>query len=655
VITLEHSPLEELARRARLERRQQTLAAYQRAEDALLRVIGEALFAPPKIGVAEWANQYRQLSAEASPEHGQWIGAKAPYQREPMNAASDPFVRVVVLMWASQTGKTEVGILNPLGYHIDQDPCPILIVEPTLEMADSTMQERILPMLRDTRCLRGKLRAFHARDGSTRKRRKFFSGGFVVLAGANSPVSLASRPVRIVKLNEVDRYPVSARNEGDPCSLAIARCTNFWNKKIVFTSSPTLAGASRIEAAFSDSTQEYWYLPCPSCEHLQVLKWSRLDFATVTLRCERCARGFDKVTWLRQPGRWIAHAQHAHNRGFHLSALISPWIEWEELIAEFRAAKALSDAGDHEKLKVFVNTRLAEVWEDRGERVEHDLYADRREIYPGELPDACLVLTAGIDVQDTRVLYEVVAWGRGRESWGIEYGVIVGEPHDPHTWKQVDEKVLDRIFTYADGAKARIKRICVDSGHATNEVYAYTKARQPRCFAIKGEGGLGKPLIKSFRVTGKERATLFILGVDTGKDEIVSRLRVDKPGPGYCHFPMLPNGEPARGYSEQYFEGLTAEKRVTKFVNGFKTYIWVKRSGDENEPFDCRNYALAALVLSGVNLDTSSRDVSDSGRGQVQVRKATGYGAQGVSASTSSVASINPGKSWGAQKSAVQW
>ena len=228
-----------------------------------------------------------------------------------------------------------------------------------------------------------------------------------------------------------------------------------------------------------------------------------------------------------------------------------------------------------------------------------------------EVPTGVLVLTAGVDVGERILTYEVVGWGRGRESWGIEYGILDGDPREDRVWQLLDQAVYNRTFTYSDGAKMRVKRIAVDSGYASDFVYAYVK-KHSRAIATKGSGGLGKPFILGAGTfTKATRARLQILGVDSGKEEIASRLRVSKPGYGYCHFPQLENGEPIRGYDEEYFKGLKAERRIIRHKHGFRTYEWVKLPSQRNEPFDCRILALAALVMpsSGINLDTMSRDV----------------------------------------------
>lgn len=660
-----------MARTNLFQTKTEALVRAQKAERGAairrtLRLFGrlaKLLRPPPKLSLAQWSDSYRRLSLEASAEPGPWLTDKAPYQREPMNAISSIDTREVVLKWCSQAGKTEIGILNPLGYLIDRDPCPILVVEPTIESAESFATERFGPMVRDTPCLRAKMPEPRTRMSLNRVRKKMFLGGFVAIAGANSPASLAGRPIRVVLFNEVDRYPPSAGLEGDPVSIARKRTTTFWNRKTILNSSPTIQGASRISLAFENSTRERWHLACPNpeCRHPQVLAWDRLRFEDARHRCERCGQFFSRPEWHAQPGQWVAQAEHPTTRGFHLSALASPWIEWEELILEFREAKRQADAGDYEQLKVFINTRLAEEWEERGDRVEHDLYRDRREIYPAQVPDGALVLTAGADVQENRIVYEVVGWGRGKESWGIEYGWVVGDTAGEEVWKLLDEALFNRVFRYGDGAGIQVRRCCIDSGFRSDHVYAYTKARQPRILSVKGEGGIGKPFIKGFGSAKGNRAIIIALGVDTGKTELTSRFNVAHVGPGYCHFPKLDNDEPACGYTLDYFEGLTAEKRITRFEHGFKTYVWVKKSSQANEPFDCRNYALAAVYLphTGIALETMSRDAQSAGPldkppQEKEVRaKAPSWGVQKPGGVANPIP--RPTTQWGVQNRPLEW
>jgi phage terminase large subunit GpA-like protein len=332
-------------------------------------------------------------------------------------------------------------------------------------------------------------------------------------------------------------------------------------------------------------------------------------------RCIECDAHAPKFRWLAGRGEFRPHRTHDERgnkiltRGFYLSGLCNPWLEWEILRDEFLRAVAANNEGDIEPLKAWHNTRMGSVFEDRGERVEVDLFKERREIYQSEIPDGVLVLTAGVDVGDYGLHYEVIGWGKGRESWGIEYGILDGNPREPDVWEMLDQAVLNRTFTTSDQKQMRVRKMCVDSGYASDFVYTYTKPRQPRAVSTKGYGGIGKPLLLGSTFTKGNRARLQILGVDTAKEEIVNRLRVSKPGPGHCHFPMLPNDEPARGYDQEYFKGLCAEQRVTKSKFGHRVYVWVKQPSQRNEPFDARILALAGLALLWpMRLDQMQRD-----------------------------------------------
>ena len=591
--------------------------AYNRNTVAFLDTLLAVVRPASKITLSKWADRYRILSSESSAEPGQWITGKAPYERAIMDAISDPDCPRVVVQKASQVGITDSAILNPIGYFIDEDPCPVLVVQPTIELAEAFSTDRLAPMLRDCPRLRGKVGDPRTRDSSNTLRRKAFKGGYIALGGANSAASLSGRPVRVVLLDEVDRYPASAGTEGNPLQLAIARTSAFWNRKAVIVSSPGIRGVSHVEREMDQSTKEHWYLPCPLCGFFQLLSWDRVRFSDMRHACMECNEHAAKFEWLMNEGEWRAHRPYDERgrpvttRGFYLSGLYNPWIEWDILRDEFVRATHAFDEGDVEPLKAFKNTRLGQLWEDTGHKVDIDLYAHRRETYASEVPDGVLALTAGVDVGDFGLNYEIVGWGQGKESWGIEYGIIDGDPREDEVWHTLDDLVFKRLFYTSDNKPMRVRKMAVDSGYASDYVYAYTKARQPRAISVRGEGGLGKPFIKGAgTLTKSNRARLVTLGVDTGKEEIVNRLMVNNKGAGYCHFPMLANGEPARGYDEEYFKGLTAERRVVKSKHGFRTYIWTKRLSQRNEPFDCRNYAQGALALSPMlRLDSMPRDI----------------------------------------------
>lgn len=558
------------------------------------QTIASATKPPPKLTISQWADQYRRLSAEASAEAGVWDTTRAEYQRGIMDAINDPTVREVVVMTSAQIGKTEL-LNNIVGYHISQDPSPILVVQPTLDMAQTWSKDRLAPMLRDTPALQGLVKDPRARDSGNTTLHKVFPGGHITACGANSPSSLASRPIRVVLMDEVDRYPVSAGSEGDPVLLAKKRATTFWNRKIVLVSTPTNKGASRIENAFEESDQRHFYVTCPHCEAKQTMKWSHVKWEedkpeTAVYICEDCGVEWDEADRLRavRGGYWKAHEDFKGVAGFTMSTLYSPWATLADGVRDFLEAKKQPAT-----LRVWVNTYLGESWEEANEALDdHDL-AQQREDWDA-LPREVLILTAGVDVQDDRLEVEVVGWGLAEESWSVHYQIIYGDPASPKVWEELDT-VLARKWEHESGKELIPSATCVDSGgHHTQAVYRYCKTREgKRVFAIKGVGGDGRPLVGRPSKNNIGKVMLFPVGVDTAKHLLFSHFRIKEPGAGYCHFPS--------DRDDEYFKQLTAEKIATRYHKGFAKREFVKTRA-RNEALDVRVYAMAALTLLNVNL-----------------------------------------------------
>ncbi len=560
---------------------------------------------PPDLKISDWADEFRRIPSEASAEPGIWRTSRAEYQREIMNAASDFLTERVVVMSAAQIGKTEI-ILNIIGYFIDKEPSPILLLNPTLAMSQAFSKDRLAPMIRDTPCLAEKIQNPRVRDSGNTLLHKKFVGGHITMSGANSPASLASRPIRVLLCDEVDRYPVSAGEEGDPLSLAMKRTQNFWNRRIIWVSTPTLMETSRIKTAYELGTQEEWHVPCPSCGALNPFSWDRIIYKEVTepvMKCVKCGKLFNQHEWkaMQTKGCWIAANKAANKiRSFHLNSFASPWATWEELTAQYEEALKSGE----EALKVFWNTVLGLPYEAQDGIIEVGSIASHREEYKAELPEGVLVLTCGVDTQDNRLELEVVGWGMNKESWGIDYRVIYGDPGQPEVWQKLSD-YLSQLWSYADGEQLGISCVCVDSGgHHTDDVYKFCKQNQRRnIFAIVGRGGQGKPSVNKPTRNNRAKVILFTLGVDTIKGDLYSRLKIAKPGAGYCHFPYEPKNN-NRGYDDNYFKGLLSERMVIKRVRGRDVAVWEVRSRDlRNEPLDTRVYATGALEILNPNFE----------------------------------------------------
>lgn len=552
--------------------------------------------------LSEWADSYAYLSAESSAEGGRWH--TLPYQKGIMDAITDPKIEQITVMKSARVGYSK--ILNHVAaFHIHQDPCPIMIVQPTIEDAQGYSKEEIAPMLRDTPCLRGVVSEAKAKDGANTILQKQFPGGSLSLVGANSPRGFRRVSRRVVLFDEIDGYPASAGTEGDQIKLGIRRTEYYWNRKIVSGSTPTVKDFSRVERMFLQGDQRRYFVPCPDCGHMQYLKWANIkwrddDPDTASYACEGCGVWIpaSKKRWMVERGEWRPTAPgNGKHLSFHIWAAYSysPNATWQNLVEEFLDAK-----NDAEQLKTFVNTVLGETWEDEyASKVGADALSERaaiEEYQQGNVPSEALLLTIGCDVQDDRLSLSVWGWGREEQGWLIDRVKIYGDPSRGEVWKQLDE-ILQAPYPGDGDRKLKPMVVAIDSGgHHTAEVYQYARERQSLgVVAIKGMSTKNKPPIgKASKVdlnangkTLKKGAQVFPVGSDTIKSLLFGRLKHNDPGPGYLHFyPTVEN---------DYFEELTAEKQIMRFRNGFPERIWVKKSSARNEALDELVYAYAAL------------------------------------------------------------
>ena len=596
-----------------------------------MRKVLAGMTPPDDLTVTQWAEAKRRLSAESAAEPGPWRTERTPYLREPMDAFTDPKVRHIVMVAASQVGKSEF-LNNCIGYIIDEDPGSILFIHPTTIDAQEYSKLRIAPMLRDSPALRQKIAAPKSRDSHNTILQKAYPGGILTMCGSTEAHALASKPIRYVFGDERDRWATSAGNEGDPWDLAMARQTTFYNAKAVEVSTTTIKNASAIEAAYYTGTMERWNSKCPHCGEYHEIRWSDIRFEydeiivshkktykvkKVYYTCPGCGCISTEAEMKRAPAKWIAENPEAYGQGtrsFWLNAFVSQWASWESIVLKY-----LNALGSTKKMQVVFNTCFGEPWEDRGDIEDEDSLLARREDYgkdkngePVELPPGVLVLTAGVDTQDDRMEYEIVGHGFFGETWGIEKGIVMGRPDDDTTWNKLDEVVFDRVMRFENGVGLRVSMSFVDEGgHFTQSVRAQCNARiSKKVFCIKGMPGQDKPYIsppKKQKIFVNQIAVgtcwQYQLGVDSGKEIIMDNLRVQTPGQKYCHFPKRDD------YGSAYFAGLLSETKVYD-PNKKQPWSWKKIPGHErNEPLDCRNYALAAFKALPKNLDEIDRQI----------------------------------------------
>ena len=594
---------------------------------SLLREAFQEFTPPKKQLISQWGAENFELP-ETSAEPGKWHPDRAPYQPGILDAICEPGVQKVTLMCSAQIGKTII-LLMVICYLIDLDPCSMLMTQPTTDMAEIFSKEKLSSAITNVKPVAQKI-VQKSRNSTSTILMKMFAGGFLRLAGANSPSSLASMSIRAYFGDEIDKYPASAGKEGDPVKLAMQRTETFWNWLVFLVSTPSIKENSRIEDEFEESDQRRYFVPCPHCGHQQHLVWERFQYADkgmdsanplsgVYYICEKCDRPIEEKykSQMLRDGEWqaTAVAKDPKHIGFHINRFYSPWKGWIDLCLDYESSK-----DDHQKLQVFWNATLGLPFERvAGEKLDWERLRDRglQSTYSqGIVPNGGLILTAGVDVQGDRLECVVMAWGKGEEAYVIRYEKIMGDPLQPLVWEQLAH-VTGKVYQRQDGAELKVRATCVDSGYLTQEVYQRCKQyRYLHWFAIKGQSG-DKPLIANptkQEVTYRGRKTgidLYKIGVDHAKEVLYSRSQIETPGAKYLNFP--------NDLDSDWYEGFCSEVQVTKHRNGQPYMVWEPLAGIRNEPLDTAVYALAAAHLAGMtrmNWGKIEREL-DEGRGQM--------------------------------------
>lgn len=583
------------------------------ADEIYFQSLARGIRPDARLSVSEWADAHRRLSGKSASEPGPWRTARTPYLKEIMDclSPSSPVERVV-FMKGSQIGGTECGN-NWIGFIIHHAPGPMLAVLPTVEMAKRNSKQRVDPLIEESPVLRERIFPARTRDSGNTILAKEFQGGILVMTGANSAVGLRSMPVRYLFLDEIDAYPGDADGEGDPVALAEARTRTFSRRKILLVSTPTIRGFSRIEREFQNSDQRYFMVPCPECGTHQWLKFEQLKWPErqpegVYYECEHCEAAIDErhKTWMLENGYWQAHAEgDGRTAGFHLSSLYSPagWRTWEQV------ARAWLDAqGSDSSIKSFKNTELGETYVETGEAPDWQRLYERREDYRiGEVPKGGLFITAGADVQRDRIEVSVWAWGRGKECWLVEHRILEGDTARSEVWRKLDA-MLAESWPHENGFDLFLRRVAIDSGYATQEVYAWARHQSSGQVAVvkgvqRGSAFVGLPTAVEVAADGRKfKRGLRLRAVVGGiaKLELFNNLRKAPPTKesgqpypaGYVHLPKV---------DEEFLKQLCSEQLVTgKNRRGYAVRDWQKIR-DRNEALDCYVYARAAAAIEGLD------------------------------------------------------
>ena len=557
--------------------------------------IASGIEPPPRLSVQEWADAHRRLPTKGAGEPGPWRTSRVPYSAEIMAclSAEHPTKRVV-FMKSVQSAGTEIGN-NWVGWFIDTQKAPLMVVQPTLDMAERWSKQRLASMIEDAPSLRAKIAPARARDSGNTTLLKEWAGGVLVISGANSGASLRSMPARYLFLDEVDAYPSELEGEGDPISLAEARTTTFPRRKVFLVSTPTIESLSRINKEWLASDMRRYYVPCPHCGHEQYLVWDNLRWPKdrpdeAVYHCADCGAGIEEhnKTRMLAAGRWVATYQERAVAGFHINGLYTPTglgYTWAEL-----AALWIESSKDPARIKTFTNLRLGEVVADPNEKLSEDDLAARASNYQARtIPQGCLLLTAGIDVQKDRFAVVIIGHGRAGQQWVIDYNELPADPTTDAGWEALDAFIV-QPFVNSCGVPMKISMAAIDSGYLTDHVLAYTRLRR-NCIAVKGASSPGKPIINrpsklDVTVRGrtiKRGAEGWLVGVDTAKHVLFAVLTADGKRPlDADRMIRFPEGLDASFYSQLTAEVWDPNRRK-----------WVKVR-QRNEALDTWCYALAA-------------------------------------------------------------
>lgn len=527
------------------------------------------------------------------------------YQVEPMDAVLADDVSEVIMWWAAQLGKSET-VNSISGFYMHADPSPQLFVQPTVDLAKEYSKDRIATMIRDCRVLRNLVKDPRSRDSGNTTLSKRYPGGSLVMVGANAPSGLAGRPRRVILLDEVDRFPLSAGSEGDPCSLADKRAETFRNAVKVKTSTATIKGLSKIESLYDQSDQRKWHVDCPKCKAAFVMLWAHVKWPDgkpeeAFLECPKCGGKLDDEDRIAmvQGGRWIATAKPTGIRGYWLNGLNTlsgHHKSYRDRLHQFAIEFLKAKDGGAQTMRVWINTFLAETYEEDATRIDAVELEQRGEPYgPDCLPPNVVIITAAVDVQRDRLEVEVKGWAKDEESFGIRKFKIHGDTEKDEVWAKLDEELL-KEFDREDGASLSIARAFVDMGYRQGRVLSFCAPRIGRgvypCHGINRVGVNVPPLLpmKPSR-NNKARIPHWNIGVTVAKTALHDRIALPIPGARSMHF-----ASPEYGFDSEYFAEFASEKRRLKYSFGQPYYIFEKDSDSQrNEALDLNVYNLAAL------------------------------------------------------------
>ena len=549
---------------------------------------------PEQLTVSEWAEKYRMLDSKSSAMPGPWSNDITPYLTGVMDEFNNYETEKIIFVKPTQIGGTEA-LQNMIGYIVMQDPSPTMIVYPTDTLAKSVSENRLQPMLKATPEIAKKF------DENSSLLELQFDSMYISLTGSNSPSGLASKPIRFLMMDEVDKYPGASSKEADPIKLATERTKTFHNKKIYITSTPTLKTGHIWKEKEAADIEKHFFVPCPHCGEYIEFKFQnirfpddegmsyadRAEFATYV--CQECGcliTDNDKHNMLKL-GEWrtVRHnTKYVRNVAFWINTLYSPFVRWSDIAKEFLISK-----DDPEDLQNFVNSWLAEAWEDTKLKTSAELVLERQTELPAYVvPQWTKLLTAGVDVQENSLYWSIRAWGEFLTSQNIAHGQSL-------SFEEID-RIMNMQYMTEEGDPMVVNLCLIDSGDQTDIVYDFCALHSDYALPVKGSSHaqLSHYKLSMVNKTDSRAYGMQLVLVDGGryKDMIAGSMQ-------------RPNGKGSwmvySGCDMEYATQVTAEHKVNVKTPGGTKQVWQKKSSHaDNHYLDAEVYALAAADVMGV-------------------------------------------------------
>jgi phage terminase large subunit GpA-like protein len=573
-----------------------------------------AFWAPPeKVPPAQWVTENVYLDNKIGAVPGYWSHTRFPYSRGVLELLDDRNVERIILNWGTRLGKTTL-LGAFVAWLADNDPCAVCIGVPDQKMAHEHYRTKLDPILQACEAIERRRPPEHKRQMELVD----LESMWVYYAWSGGKGTLSSRSIRVFLVNEVNLWQDKASNEGDPVSMALDRTKDYPNRKIIIEGKPTVEGECRITAAYEQSDQRRFQIPCYFCKGYQLLEFGTED-SKFGLKWERGPRGSDpdvarntayyqcqcggklydrhKIPMLRK-GVWVPKGQTVaadgklegtpergpRIAGLHLSSLYSTALTWGECAeAWLRACK--DPQNPKGKIHSYQNSWLSIAFRRESRKVTgEEIWKHSRgtNYLLGSVPGACLALLGTVDVQIDHFWFVIRAWGWNASSWLVHYGRA-------ETWAALESVMKASTYEGANGELHTVKSVWVDSGFRTAEVYEECIKR--RWVPIKGQPGRHGGAFLWELVAIKDRLKGFNIDSDAAFDKLYeSRILISPDTPGYWHLPENIRGD--------YVRSLAGPKKESE-VNDKGETISIWKKGDFSHLADCEKYQEAAAFKYG--------------------------------------------------------